>query len=453
MKEGTVMNQQVVIENCCFHLKEAERPNRGYDLYRQDLSDPAGNQEEVLLCRGLEGEMLARNKSLFVKFMNPVCAWLEIIPEQGGEVQKILQNTILLDFPENGPGMLYLDLLRKKVCLRNVKRQTLEITDYDNSMGYVLIKTEQDWFVLAKPGVYSLKMPVRFMLDGKVMEPSDNEKAECFWQYIAHTSTLVFDDHWDIEAGTDQYFEDRFRHAVLTLRSMEDIFVDIAKRGLWRKKKAFPFQGILKILKKAGAGPDEDLSYVMYTLHDYAEHGIIQYLDGFTRIFYFILYRLAKRENFMELLRNDPEELFREHLLPEKDPVPDAEEMAWIIRMMNMDTDLDRPCRIGGYDFVDGTLVTDNVEIEYGTVEGEFVIHTTDDLGYRGDVAYDLVLGEPNIQWLGEELSEESWAEVKKAFRIYGVYWYGPVKSEGEKDSLKDEGDMNEGACDSGYSS
>ena len=414
MKEES-MKKQVNYGNYRFYLEEAER---GYDLYRLDLiPDPDGDHKEKLLRRGLEdgrgSGLIRQGDFLYIKFREPVAAYLKLDMRDEGRKQTIIQNVELLEVREDGHGILFHNLVSDKICFADSGETPLEIAPYDKNRQYLI----QDRYILAKP--WDLKdKPVRYTFDGTgPLEASPQENAWCFWETIAKANTLIYNYPGSDEV--EEYFEERFRNTLLTLRDMEDMFMDIAKRGLWRRKTAFPFQGILKILK-AGAEPDEDLSDVMYTLHHYAREGVVQHFDGFSRIFYFILYRLAKERNdFMSLLRHDPETLFREHLLHEEDPAPDAGTVKCIIDMMNMDMDLDRPNRIGGFDFdYDGNLVSDSVEIPYGKVLGRFVIHKTDRT-FRGIVSYDLVLGEPDIQWLGDEdLSEYCYEEVKTAFRI-----------------------------------
>lgn len=122
----------------------------------------------------------------------------------------------------------------------------------------------------------------------------------------------------------------------------------------------------------------------------------------------------------------------KEEAIPEEDSVVDDEMVARIADWLNAYEKQECRNRVGGFDFVNGSLVTDDVEIELGTVDGEFVIHTAD-RNYRGDVVYDIVLGGPDIQWLGEEDISAHIAEIKRQFRIIGPYFFDPVKPEKEE--------------------
>ena len=432
------MEKEIIFGNSRYYLEASDVRYGGYELFRQKLV-PGWEKESVLLRRGLESGyesgLMQRGEFLYAKFREPVDAWLKIDLRRAGQTQEVLQNLRLLDFPEGGPGPLYCDTIRNLVCLReNGAAHPLEIADYDGDFRYELRRDETGWYVMALPWSIRLKRPVRHDLNGRASEASAREKAECFWKYIANTGTLIGRSHWETEDDfeeesveeTEEYFENRFRSTVLTLGAMQDIFRDIGERRLWMKKRAFPFEGTLKLLKKAGADPDEDLSDVMYTLHEYS--GKVQKdRDGFTPVFYFILYRIAKRKDFLELLRSRPQELFRDYLI-EEDSVPSAEEAEWLIKMLK-EIDESRPNRVGGFDLADGKLVADPVEITFGTVEGEFVVHYSD-RNYRGDVVYDMVYDEPSVRWYGEEDISPYLDEIKKQFRLNGQFWMEPKACE-----------------------
>ena len=271
-----------------------------YFLDKNGHLDLYMNDEKI--HSGMQGSMVHFKDDFYFK-IDRANSFLHINMKSG--VQEMCQNIGLVGFREDG-CLVYIDFLTQKVCYDDRQGNTQVLCDYDKRMRYragkcILISSASD----LPSALY------RLSYDGRKQEAIPEDYATLFWDYfLGHYSTRL-----NLPCSVrDAMLAYRFRQItagrILTPGLVLDALNFVRKNKCWMFGPAFPLINSVKLLCKLGTDLDDDISKELYAIVQYNERINVKNVSQVTPVFYFTLYRLSKRDGFLEMLRDDPRELF-----------------------------------------------------------------------------------------------------------------------------------------------
>lgn len=186
------------------------------------------------------------------------------------------------------------------------------------SVHYKLELTKEN-DVIVKPVVYGFDvfLPYRVKSDGEIIQCSRSYCAKYLWSIIMGQICTIKDYMIDrtvsCELERDKLYDVPYP---FTIEQIEQRINNYGQKGILRKGRIFPIKSMLKLLKNKGVGENEDITEILYTLWKYQKLCMERYreLGIFHKVFYFIMYDVAKKTDFIKLLCENPEEVFKEKI-------------------------------------------------------------------------------------------------------------------------------------------
>lgn len=184
-------------------------------------------------------------------------------------------------------------------------------------------EVKKEYILFSDSGGYFWPLwPIKLYYSGKVEKGNESEAAKSWYNHILidnlNTSVIhLYSNilHPGILTLCEEEKIKELQNQPLTLSNLRRVFAFYTSLKKWRKGLAFTFKGVLDLLQKSGVEENEEIGTLMYTLVEYNDKCLKNGTTAFFRSFYYLLYRLAKRPDFLELLRNDPQELFKDFIV------------------------------------------------------------------------------------------------------------------------------------------
>lgn len=175
------------------------------------------------------------------------------------------------------------------------------------------------------------------------------------------------------------------------------------------KERYFPFYNLLKLLEKKGIDPHEDITDMLYSLIKYSvlcmKH---DWGYPFHKNFYFLLRRLSKRDNFLELLKNEPDILFMETVCVTREMIDKRRQKYFLPEYIYYWRGL-----IGTFDVLNDNIVYDVKQTDQGTIIDNTICYKGEN-DYRGKIYYNLIIGKYVLYWINTDFTLAE--EVQKLF-------------------------------------
>ena len=177
----------------------------------------------------------------------------------------------------------------------------------------------KDGSLLVCPSKYESEtvMPYILLPNGEYTTCDTEEAAQYLWKHliddISADPTLRYPCGLEEVLLADEVYKAPYP---FTAKEIQEKLEDLAQRVLIKKGRLFPICDLLKLLVKKGIDRKEDITILMYTFWHYQKLCVRGYesLGMFHKVFYFMAYKLSKREDFVELLKENPKELFQEYI-------------------------------------------------------------------------------------------------------------------------------------------
>lgn len=363
---------------------------------------------EGLIRAGVAGEVIHCGNDLYFQ-IDRSSSYLHVNARTG--IQELCQNIEVLGFKPDG-SLVYVDFPSGKVCFDDAEGNATVICDYDETKHYAA----GDYLsVTSCQEAFSL--PYRIAYDGGAGEASDEDRAACFWKYFLRHYTRVLNTPRTVEeALLTRQFRRMTEGRKLTLGNVLEALDFARKNKCWAFGPAFPLINSLRLLRKRGIGLDEDVSEMLHAIVKYNDLVNIKDAYQVTEVFYFILYRLSKRPDFISLLHEDPQRLFAKALTDKEDRKKAYEKTKE--ELPDPDFECCLPGNLIGVFKVDGRSVhAVTAPVNRGIVRGDEIVFDGGKCvmeSHPGSVTYDLLDGKFIIRM--EEKDEELMEVIRRVF-------------------------------------
>lgn len=277
-----------------FHFKEK---GDQLDLYVHDR----------LVRTDMAGRILKHENDLYFK-LEEDSSYLHVNVASGK--QELCHDINILGFSPEG-CLVYVDNSAGKICIEDAKGKEAVLCDDKDDLRY-----EVGEHLLVMDFEKTLDAPYRVTYRGKVEKASPEEYAKAFWLYFIRFYSRKLAASRNIqEALTSWRFKQLTEGKRLTLATVLETLLFVRDNKRWEYGPAFPLINSVLLLQKKGLDPNDDITKELYSIVKYNELINIKSAQRITAEFYDVFCKLSKREDFLELLRDNPGKLFENHIV------------------------------------------------------------------------------------------------------------------------------------------
>ena len=264
-----------------------------------------------------------------------------------------------------------------------------------NSEMIPLSPEENYTFIEDRLVVYPFKTSTNIFLPYYYNKDSTKElcdiqyTADLIWKRFLKTSYIYSSEHKKISYGIEETLlrEDLFSApSPFVIETMRERINNFVKKGILLEYTIKPLFDIFDILENTGFLFDELTTVrIMYTLWKYYNQCVEDFwnIKATNKKFYIILQELSQQNDFIELLLNNPYELFKDKIIPLDDNRLDRMEDRYYYFDFRYRT------KIGYFDIKkDGAISYEFEELYNGYIEGDY-IKIENRKNYNGAIYYN----------------------------------------------------------------